>query len=147
MSEVAMRPGWLGRQLERNAREVASWPACMSGKFDAAINGLSVMADRDFANGAPHRGQFRAAIRVLEEAGKVDKAKSIDRGFQRDCFSKEEIDAIVARLRAADALCSAAKEIEEPEGVIFSDGIGYRTVRIDLFDRFRQAIAAYKDGQ
>ena len=49
----------------------------MSGKFDAAINCLSVMADRDFANGAPHRGQFRAAIRVLEAAGKVDKAKSI----------------------------------------------------------------------
>jgi hypothetical protein len=36
------------------------------------------MADRDFANGAPHRGQFRAAIRVLEAAGKVDKAKSIE---------------------------------------------------------------------
>jgi len=46
-------------------------------RFDAAINCLSVMADRDFANGAPHRGQFRAAIRVLEAAGKVDKAKSI----------------------------------------------------------------------
>ena len=40
-------------------------------RFDAAINCLSVMADRDFANGAPHRGQFRAAIRVLEEAGKI----------------------------------------------------------------------------
>jgi len=50
--------------------------------------------------------------------------------------------AVVARLWAADALVAAAKEIEEPEGVIFSDGIGYRTVRIDLFDRFRQAIAA-----
>ena len=40
-----------------------------AGKFDAAINCLSVMADRDFANGAPHRGQFRVAIRVLEAAG------------------------------------------------------------------------------
>ena len=49
----------------------------MSGKFDAAINCLSVMADRDFANGAPHRGQFRVAIALLEAAGKVDKAKSI----------------------------------------------------------------------
>ena len=48
-----------------------------AGKFDAAINCLSVMADRDFANGAPHRGQFRAAIRVLEAAGKVDKKKAI----------------------------------------------------------------------
>ena len=80
-----------------------------AGKFDAAINCLSVMADRDFANGAPHRGQFRVAIRVLEAAGKVDKAKSIDRGFQRDCFSKEEIDAIIARLRAADKLVAAWK--------------------------------------
>jgi hypothetical protein len=42
-------------------------------RFDAAINCLSVMADRDFANGAPHRGQFRAAIALLEAAGKVDK--------------------------------------------------------------------------
>ena len=49
----------------------------MSGKFDAAINCLSVMADRDFANGAPHRGQFRAAIRILEAAGKVDKNDAI----------------------------------------------------------------------
>jgi len=45
------------------------------GKFDAAINCLSVMADRDFANGAPHRGQFRAAIALLEAARKVSKAE------------------------------------------------------------------------
>jgi len=44
-------------------------------RFDAAINCLSVMADRDFANGAPHRGQFRAAIRVLEAAGKIEGPK------------------------------------------------------------------------
>jgi hypothetical protein len=43
------------------------------GPFDDAINNLQVMADRDFANGAPHRGSFRAAIKVLEAAGKVDK--------------------------------------------------------------------------
>jgi hypothetical protein len=43
------------------------------GPFDDAINNLQVMADRDFANGAPHRGAFRAAIKVLEAAGKVDK--------------------------------------------------------------------------
>ena len=42
------------------------------GKFDAAVNRLSVMADRDFANGAPHRGQFRAAIALLEAAGKMN---------------------------------------------------------------------------
>jgi len=48
-----------------------------AGKFDAAINCLSVMADRDFANGAPHRGQFRAAIRVLEEAGKIEGPKTL----------------------------------------------------------------------
>ena len=47
------------------------------GKFDAAINCLSVMADRDFANGAPHRGQFRVAIRVLEEAGKIEGPKTL----------------------------------------------------------------------
>jgi len=47
------------------------------GPFDAAINCLSVMADRDFANGAPHRGQFRAAIRVLEEAGKIEGPKTL----------------------------------------------------------------------
>ena len=48
------------------------------GPFDAAINCLSVMADRDFANGAPHRGQFRVAIRVLEVAGKTDKQQCQD---------------------------------------------------------------------
>jgi len=32
------------------------------------------------------------------------------RTFQRDMFTKEEIDAIIARLRAADALCEAARE-------------------------------------
>ena len=31
------------------------------------------------------------------------------RGFQRDCFSKEEIDAIISRLRAADKLVAAWK--------------------------------------
>ena len=48
------------------------------GPFDAAINYLTVMADRDFANGAPHRGSCRAAIRVLEAAGKVDKKISLE---------------------------------------------------------------------
>jgi hypothetical protein len=47
------------------------------GPFDDAINNLQVMADRDFANGAPHRGSFRAAIKVLEAAGKVDKKLSL----------------------------------------------------------------------
>ena len=45
--------------------------------FGAAINCLSVMADKDFANGAPHRGSCRAAIKVLEAAAKIDKAKTI----------------------------------------------------------------------
>ena len=41
--------------------------------FYAAINYLAVMADKDFANGAPHLGSCRAAIRVLEAAGKINK--------------------------------------------------------------------------
>ena len=33
------------------------------------------------------------------------------RTFQRDMFTKEEIDAIIARLRAGDALCQEAREL------------------------------------
>ena len=86
-------------------------------KFDAALIILQGIVDcpgtqrvtlyADFI--ADKLDELKVAIRVLEAAGKVDKAKSIDRGFQRDCFSKEEIDAIIARLRAADKLVAAWK--------------------------------------
>ena len=77
----------------------------MSGKFDAAINCLSVMADRDFANGAPHRGQFRVAIRVLEAAGKVDKSMCLSAigGWQSapdDVVAGMAHDQVVALLSA-----------------------------------------------
>jgi len=48
------------------------------------------------------------------------------RTFQRDMFTKEEIDAIIARLRAADALCAAAKMgllYMDHAGPLFSDHI------------------------
>jgi hypothetical protein len=55
------------------------------GPFDAAINYLQEMADKDFANGAPHRGEFRDAIRVLEAARKVspNAMKFVDGWFIR----------------------------------------------------------------
>jgi len=86
----------------------------MSGKFDAAINCLSVMADRDFANGAPHRGQFRAAIRVLEEAGKLNKIRCqdlLDVLIGEDIVvTKADIDAV----RQFETLLSALPD-EEPK--------------------------------
>jgi hypothetical protein len=44
------------------------------------------------------------------------------RTFQRDMFTKEEIDAIIARLRAADALCAAAKEVLSDSGPLEDEG-------------------------
>ena len=44
------------------------------------------------------------------------------RTFQRDMFTKEEIDAIVARLRAGDALCAAAKEVLSDSGPLEDEG-------------------------
>jgi hypothetical protein len=88
------------------------------GPFDAAINCLSVMADRDFANGAPHRGQFRAAIRVLEEAGKI-------RG-----------DDVVWMASAVDAKNTNDREI-----------IGLESPQLDeAWQRVRTLLAALPDG-
>jgi hypothetical protein len=100
----------------------------MSGKFDAAINCLSVMADRDFANGAPHRGQFRVAISVLEAAGKVDKAKSI-----------------IARLRAADALCAAAGDLENLAKQLMKETEESYNEDDELAD-IRKAISDYEEA-
>ena len=44
------------------------------------------------------------------------------RTFQRDMFTKEEINAIIARLRAADALCAAAKEVLSDSGPLEDEG-------------------------
>ena len=91
------------------------------GPFDAAINCLSVMADRDFANGAPHRGQFRAAIAVLEAAGKMDKHDKVRLALWADFYERlcgkhggawlPEDDAAYERIRA---LLSALPD-EEPK--------------------------------
>jgi hypothetical protein len=48
------------------------------------------MADRDFANGAPHRGEFRAAVRVLEAAGKVDKKSCL--AEIDDCYFSKSLN-------------------------------------------------------
>ena len=66
------------------------------------------------------------------------------RGFQRDCFSKEEIDAIIARLRAADALCSAAKDLENLAKHMMME-VEEPYDETELYD-IRKAIADYEEA-
>jgi len=89
----------------------------MSGKFDAAINCLSVMADRDFANGAPHRGQCRAAIRVLEEAGKIEGPKTLVQVIQdlATILEREGRTTFAQWLRKAVLPILSALPDEEPK--------------------------------
>jgi len=91
-----------------------------AGKFDAAINCLSVMADRDFANGAPHRGQFRVAIRVLEAAGKITEGDAI--GAECGVITEDALGLIVAAL----------PEVEEQPKRYRCEGCG-RTFDAKLF--------------
>ena len=89
----------------------------MSGKFDAAINCLSVMADRDFANGAPHRGQFRVAIRVLEAAGKIEGPKILVQVIQdlATILEREGRTTFAQWLRKAVLPILSALPDEEPK--------------------------------
>ena len=64
------------------------------------------------------------------------------RGFQRDCFSKEEIDAIVARLRAADALLSAAADLENLAKQLMKETEASYNEDAELAE-IRKAIAGY----
>jgi hypothetical protein len=87
------------------------------GKFDATINCLSVMADRDFANGAPHRGQFRAAIRVLEAAGKIEGPKILVQVIQdlATILEREGRTTFAQWLRKAVLPILSALPDEEPK--------------------------------
>ena len=67
------------------------------------------------------------------------------RGFQRDCFSKEEIDAIIARLRAADALCAAAGDLENLAKQLMKETEESYNEDAELAD-IRKAIAEYEEG-
>ena len=62
------------------------------------------------------------------------------RGFQRDCFSKEEIDAIIARLRAGDALYEA---IILDYMVRVSPGVSHYDI---MPKKLRKAIADYEEA-
>jgi hypothetical protein len=78
--------------------------------FDAAINYLTVMADRDFANGAPHRGSCRAAIRVLVAAGKLNSG---DRTWLRWVVTEGISSSERGRKDRFRALLEALPEKEE----------------------------------
>jgi len=63
------------------------------------------------------------------------------RTFQRDMFTKEEIDAIIARLRAGDALYEA---IILDYMVRVSPGVSHYDI---MPKKLRKAIAGYEEGQ
>ena len=110
-----------------------------AGKFDAALIILRGIVDHpgtdrltiyeDFK--ADKLDEFKAAISVLEAAGKVDKAKSI-----------------IARLRAADALCAAAKDAKHELTFAPCRDNPERTscLKCGTTEALRKAIAEYEEG-
>jgi len=67
------------------------------------------------------------------------------RTFQRDMFTKEEIDAIIARLRAGDALCAAAGDLENLAKQLMKETEESYNEDAELAD-IRKAIAEYEEG-